>query len=227
MTVPTHAVDSGVIGYFGKDGVVTGVERFDILRQADGARTLRARCEMHDDALLREVIYSLDADGRPYDAFVRLSTAGCFVGSTWYRFAADRIECEGYTAGEGRFSQRQDFPAGVAAFGTHSLITDGWYAALWRADGPDVQHFRVPTTSLAANGGTGPAICVSAFALQRLGAEDIRVPAGRFQCDHFGITFGEYPTMHFWVTGAGSQLVRIEWSHLGAYYELQQWSAAE
>ena len=66
------------------DGVEMGREWFAVTVQPDGARTLRAQCEVDDDRLLRDIVLTVDAASRPIDAFVRLTVAERTVGSAWY-----------------------------------------------------------------------------------------------------------------------------------------------
>jgi hypothetical protein len=211
----------GLIGYF-RRGAQTGRERFAITTAADGARTLRAHCEMWDDELLRDVTLAIDADYRPLDAFIRLAQHGKFVGSSWFRFGAGFVECEAWTARDGRVSQRMDWDGWPICFGTHSLITDGWHAQHWH--GRDPGRLSSPVSSNAANGGTGPLIATTEFQLAHHGDETVRVAAGEFACRHFSIAFRSYAPIHFWVTGAQHQFVRMEWDHLDANYELLELS---
>jgi hypothetical protein len=206
----------GSIGYF-RRGVCTGEEQFSITVEADGTRLLRAQCEMFDDELLRDVTYAVDANYRPLDAHIRLTQHDRFVGSSWFRFGAGFAECEGFTAREGRFSQRLAWAGWPPCFGTHSLITDAWHAVFWR--GVPVR-MRSPVSSSAANGGTGPLLAETEFLLEKVCEQRLRAPAGEFDCTQFAITFGAYPPLHFWASGADLQLVRMEWAYLDAYYEL-------
>ena len=211
----------GLIGYFRRN-VQTGQEHFSISTQADGSRTLRAECEMWDDVLLRDVTLAIDAQYRPLDAYIRLAQHSKFVGSSWYRFGDGWVECEANTVRDGRVSQRMDWHEWPVCFGTHSLITDAWHAVHWR--GVDPPPMSSPVSSNAANGGTGPLISTTSFLLSRVGLEQVRVPAGEFDCAHFTIAFRDYPPIHFWVTGNDHQFVRMEWGLLDANYELLEFA---
>ena len=57
----------GLIGYF-RRGSQTGCEHFAICTAADGARNLRAHCEMWDDELLRDGRVSQRMDWGQLDA---------------------------------------------------------------------------------------------------------------------------------------------------------------
>lgn len=218
----------GKIGYFHRQQGPTGREWFSLSVLRDGTRALRAHCEMDDDVVLRDVTYTVDRAWQPLDAFIRLSVHDQFVGSSWFRFTARGVECEALTAREGRVSQRVALPGGAVRFGTHSLITDGWHAALWDPSGPALQVTRAqPASSHAANGATGPLVLLGDSTLERLGRERVTVPAGEFDCTHFQILLVKYPALHFWVTGSDHILVRMEWDHLDAYYELLELECME
>lgn len=207
----------GLIGYF-RRGEQTGLEHFSITTEADGARTLRAECEMWDDALVRDVTLAVDRDYWPQDAFIRLTQHGRFVGTIWFLFGDGYVSCESRTAREDRVSQRIEWPGWPPCFGTHSLITDAWHAHFWRGQDPPLM--RSPVSSNAANGGTGPLIGTTRFQLRRLGAQTVQVPAGEFSTSHFAIEFGDYPPLHFWSRDDDHQFVRMEWDHIDAHYEL-------
>jgi hypothetical protein len=217
-----HRTMSGRLGYYHRQRGETGREQFTITQHADGVRTLRALCEMDDDAVLRDVTFSVGADWRPLDAFIRLTVRDRFVGASWFRFHAHGAECEGFTAADGRFSQRIDSESWPAYFGTHSLVTDGWHAPFWREDGPPEQLLQSLVCSHAANGATGPVLSAGTARLVLLGRERLRVPAGEFDARHFTVKFGSFDVpMHFWVTDSPDHLIlKIDWDHLDAYYEL-------
>lgn len=217
-----HRTSSGLIGYYHRRHGETGRERFTITHHADGARTLRALCEMDDDEVLRDVTFSLAPDWRPLDAFIRLTVSDRFVGSAWFRFHARGAECQSFTATDGRVDQRFEMDHWPPYFGTHSLITDGWHAAFWRDEGPAEQVLHTLVCSHAANGATGPALSAGTARLTRPGRERLRVPAGEFDAHHFTVRFGSFEVpMHFWtIADDDHQVLRIEWDHLDAYYEL-------
>ena len=85
-----HSTYRGKIVYL-TDGVgEEGREYFTVTVQPDGSRTLRAQCEMDNDGLLRDVIYSLDGQWQPEECFVRLTIGGKFQGSAVFRFTDTR-----------------------------------------------------------------------------------------------------------------------------------------
>ena len=130
MPIPHRRV-RGMLRYTsdqpGREGTERGRERFTISVASDGRRTLRAYTEI-DDApnVQRDVTLSLGADWRPTDCFVRLSVGDRFMGSSWFRFTDTEAECEGYTAAEGRLSQRWPLAKPLDGFGTHPIQADSW-----------------------------------------------------------------------------------------------------
>jgi hypothetical protein len=190
-----------------------GRETFSVTVQPDGLRTLRAQCEMDDDRLLRDVTVTLDAAWRPVTAFVQLTIAGQFVGATWYRFSADAAEAEGYTRGEGRFSQRFALAQPADAFGTHPIHSDAWNLARLRlAGGREVATPRF-SSSAQSNGASGPTLVrfpENYLAFAAAGRERVTVPAGRFDTEHFTMTVvPKRRVNHVWAFGEDCIPVRM------------------
>ena len=189
-------------------GQILGDERWEISLHPDGLRALRARCLIHDDPpVLRDVLQSVDREFHPHDGFTRITVSGAFRGSAWYRFTDTEAECEAYTVGEGRVSQRYPIKRGIRGFGTHSLQSDGWLAAGYDLSrGPGTQRFfgNLMTTT-NHRGATGPMFMTTDSSLEYVGIEEIQVPAGEFHCHHFrfvGTSHG-YPPYDMWVTADG------------------------
>lgn len=213
---------NGEIGYFASGGARTGRELFSISVHDDGSTTLRAQCEMDDDALVRDVILVLGPDDRPAQAFARIVEPGRPPGSAWYRFRDGLVEAD-IDLGEGP-PQRvsRSFATPIRFFGTHSLVNDGWLARLapeLRA-GEAVDLRDLVANSLAANGGGPPGLFATQANLVFVGAAEIEVRAGRFDCRHYRVRYGDYPALDMWLTGPVHLLVKMEWSHLGGRYEL-------
>jgi hypothetical protein len=141
--------------------------------------------------VIRDVTLSFDAQRRPTDALVRLSVGDRFVGTSWFRFGAGELECEAYTALEGRVSQRASVDAPIAAFGTHPIQADAMLMSLAsRTGGPDWQRFpELWMCSLDHRGATGPMLMKHPHGLQLAyaGEERVTVKAGTFDTWHFRI----------------------------------------
>jgi hypothetical protein len=202
----------------------TGREFYAVTVQPDGTRTLRAQCEMDDDRLLRDVVLTLDEHWRTVDAYVRLAIGGAFVGATWFRFGAKHVDCEGITAGEGRFRQRFDVPSGPAYLGTHALHGDAWVVGRLRRHRGDLSQFAFATfaTSTLPNGGSGPTLIPTPPGFARvldLGDERITVPAGSFDCRHVRIEVPGVDHFDVWAAGDDALPIRLTSDGLNQTYE--------
>lgn len=219
----------GKIIYIGDSLGERGREWFTVTVQPDGSRTLRSRCEIDDAEInhtrvLRDVIYTLDGKWRPQDAFVRLNVDGDFMGSAWFRFTETLVECEGFTANEGRFSQRLPVSSWPRSFGPHPVVCDIWHLGGWDwGSGETTQSWQAIMSSPLPNGASGPMIGDSRFSAEYLGEERITVPAGTFDCHHFAFPLShepEYSPEHVWYTGDDMTFVKIRWDYSKTSYEL-------
>jgi hypothetical protein len=201
-----HRTLRGRLVYRHLDGAERGRERFVVTAHEDGARTLRAVCEIDADEVLRDVTYSVDRDYRPVDAFVRLTVREQFLGCGWFLFDEHEAQFESYTAAEGRVSQRVDVPARPRAFGSHPISADAWLTAALEADGPRQQYFdNVFVSSYAFNGAGGPLLYPMHFGLEQLGVERVTVPAGTFDCRHLRFLLEDsevagHPPYDLWIS---------------------------
>lgn len=205
----------------------TGREWFDVTVQADGERTVRARCEMDDEALLRDVTYTVDAAWRPLDAYVRLAQHGAFKGSAWFRFDDRGVECEAWTAADGRVRQRVELPRRSTLFAPHPLVTDGWQASAFDyARGPGIQRLEHCTNSSPRpDGASGPLVGTVFKDLEYVGDERVTVAARTFDARHLRILprapgMNDWPPLEFWVAGEDFVLLRMRWDLLASTYEL-------
>lgn len=208
------------------DGVgETGRETFRVTVHPDGGRTLRADCEMDDFELLRDVVLSVDELWRPIDAYVRLTLGGTLSGAAWYHFDGCRAECHGLSGEAGPFTDVQITPQPIQSFGSHSLHNDAWFIARVRQAGGDLNSLTGAsfTTSLSANGGTGPALVrIGEVQLQilDLGKEVVTVPAGRFDTHHVRVEVSDVDSFDIWATGEDCVPVRLTSDGLAQTFEL-------
>ncbi len=168
-----------------------GQETFTVTVQPGGLRTLRARCEIDDARLLRDVTITLDAEWRPLVAFIQLTIAGEFVGATWYRFSDEEAVAEGYTKGEGRIAQRFALTEPADAFGTHPIHGDAWNLVRLRRNGGRPITTPRFTSSAQQNGSSGPTLLrlpENHIQYALVGPETVTVPAGTFATEHFTMT---------------------------------------
>ncbi len=223
--------------YFGRieyrharDGV-SGGEHFHVSVAGDGTRTVRASCAMWPEALQREVTYTVDADWRPVEAYVRLAIGSAPSGAAWFRFDDLGATCHGWNAAEGRILQRLELGRRPTLFAPHPLVTDGWQASVFdRSGGVGRQHLDACTNSSSRpDGGSGPALGSVHKDLEWCGSERLETPAGRFEADRFLIHplmpgMRDWPALEFWVAGADCLLLRMHWALTDSTYELVELS---
>ncbi|MBM3506038.1 MAG: hypothetical protein FJX65_19565 [Alphaproteobacteria bacterium] len=228
-TRPAHRSYRGKILYIGDTLGERGREWFTVTVQEDGTRTLRAHCEIDDAEInhtrvLRDVIYTLDKQWRPLDSYVRITVNKAFMGSAWFRFSEHLVECEGYSVGEGRFSQRVETERWVRVFAPHPVICDVWHMAGWDWKNPaKTQTWPTIMSSPLPNGASGPLIGVVDFATRYHGKERVTVPAGTFDCEHFSFPLEDRPGStpeHLWYSGPDMDFVKIRWDFAKTTYEL-------
>lgn len=213
---PKHREISGIISYQ-IDGHPDfpdrnwGIERFHMTHHGDGHRVMRAYCELHDVALTRDVVATVDADFHPHDTFVRLTKDNKFYGSTWYRWTDTQAEYQGFNIERGRIGETVEIDRNIRGFGTHNLTGDAWLAARFdRSKGEGIQTFKNNLlSSIDHRGATGPDFQrTTTSSLQYSGVETVTVPAGTFECYKFAfvMTSNDHPPYEFWVTTDGDFL---------------------
>lgn len=205
-----------------------GREWFAFTHHGDGTTTLRAQCEIEEPepTVLRDVIYSLDASGRPLDLHVRLTVGDAFMGSGWLRHGDGFVECESYGPSIGRLSQRVDYEGPLDGFGTHPIVGDGYLTrCMDLSKGPHRRTLRVFLPSPDHRGATPPMIAEVKIDLEYRGDERVTVAAGSFDCRRFafideGAMGGtQHPTYEMWVT-ADDDAVFVQ-GGVGGY--MQSW----
>ena len=186
-----------------------GIEHFNFTHHGDGRSTLRAYVEIEEPepTVLRDVIYSLDAEHRPTDCHVRLTVGDRFMGSGWFRFSAGAIECESYGPSIGRVSQRVTLERPIDGFGTHPVVADGYLLALldWHSGQRRRLHVYVPSPD--HRGATPPLLAEVNIDAVYLGPELVTVQAGRFPARHFQFLdegasgmLGQHPPYDVWIS---------------------------
>lgn len=223
-----------------RKGVERGRENFTITMHADGRRTLRALAEIDDPPpVLRDTVLSFDPSGKPSDCFCRLTVGDKFMGSSWFRFGENLVECEGWTATEGRISQRVDVDKPLLMFGTHPIQGDGMLARVADLDkGPHWQLYEnLWLCSLDHRGATGPMLMKHPIGLRLgfKGKKTVTVAAGTFEALHFRLGEsnedeptdtrnepGKHPPYEMWLTADGDYIMLKAWvsGYMMTAYEL-------
>jgi hypothetical protein len=200
-----HRILRGTIRYTSakpeRMGHERGREYFIMTDQADGVRVVHAHCEI-DDApnVIRDVVLSLDGQGRPIDCSVRLTVGDQYEGTGMMRFTDTFAECETYNRKSGRTTQRIELTAPIRALGAHPICGDALILRLYDlSKGPGREFFpNLMLTSPDHRGATGPMLFPLGFGLEFVGAESISVGAGKFESLHFRYvdTAGQLPQEH-------------------------------
>jgi len=184
----------------GLEGRVRGGEDFRFTHHGDGCVTLRAHCRIEepDPPVLRDIVYSLDEAGRPFDCLVRLTVGDRFLGSGLVEFdhAAGLVHLASHGPSIGRV--RQSVPIGerLDGFGTHPIVGDAFLTRCMDvAAGPHRRRIRVLLPSADHRGATPPLLAEVRIGLEYVGDEEAQCPAGRFFCHHFRYVDDEGPGM--------------------------------
>ena len=186
-----------------------GIEHFRFTHHTDGKRTLRAHCEIEEPhpSVLRDIVYSLDEHGRPMDCHVRLTVDDRFMGSGWFRFMPDGIECESYGPTIGRLSQFMPLSEPIDGFGTHPVVADGYLLALFDWSVGETKKLHVMLPSPDHRGATPPMISEVRIDARYLGPETVTVKAGTFAARHYQFIddgtsgmAGQHPPYDVWIT---------------------------
>jgi hypothetical protein len=170
-----------------------------------------AHSEIDDrPSVMRDIVYSLDAQWIPTDCFVRLSVNDRFTGTGWFRFGKDFAECETYTALDGRVTQRMETTGRLQAFQNHAIVCDAWHMQLFdRNKGPGVQSIdEMLLSSPDHRGATGPMLFRIGFGVEYVGEEKITVKAGTFDALHYRFVSSPglpeaHPPYDIWCTADG------------------------
>lgn len=235
-----HQTITGAIAYTSRKpermGQARGRESFTITRHTDGAVTIRAHCEIEDPdpTVLRDIVYSLDPDGRPADCFVRLTVGDRFMGTGWFRMTADAIECESYGPAIGRVSQAMPAGGHYDGFGTHPIIGDAYMTRCMDGAKPgEKRPLRVFLPSVDHRGATPPLAAEGRLFLEYVGDETVAVQAGSFACRHFRFSDeeggmvskdGAHPPYDVWVT-ADEHAIFVQGGvggYMQSWYELTE-----
>lgn len=190
-----------------------GFEDFRITRDADGGRTLMARCEMQlgDDQVVRDCMLNVDAAFQPRDAYVRIQNQGRQTGSGWFLLGVETIACESQSDEFGRLSQQESITRPLRGFGIHAVQADGWMGAPFpfeRGVGSEWFAGNNPIHSLHHLGATGPRVEFTTSGLRFDGIEEVTVPAGTFACNRMkwlGMT-NDHPPYTMWLSTDGDNL---------------------
>lgn len=180
-----HSTYEYGIDYIGPDGARRGRELCRLTMHAGGDRTLTARSEVFDSAVLRDVTLRINQAFEPIDAFVRVDVEDQFVGAAFFRFGESCAEVVGHGEREGQFSHRMQFDRRPRSFLTHAVSGDVWHgASVEKSVGASAMLEPICTASPLHNGASCPKLGLWPLRAIYLGEEEITVPAGTFPAEH-------------------------------------------
>ncbi|MBT5240608.1 MAG: hypothetical protein HOH20_09170 [Rhodospirillaceae bacterium] len=190
-----HRNIRGKIQYIGGNDEERGREWFSMTFHEDGQRTLRAHCEIDDTEVLRETVYTMDENWRPLDCFNRLHVERKFLGTGWVRAFGNEAECEVYNTTLGRVSQTVSMDGPAKSLTVHPLTCDVFHCAGYDHDNSENPQTlnNVLSTSPMPNGASGPFLSVGKVTVMYDGREEITVPAGTFEVDHYHFVLKPQP----------------------------------
>lgn len=217
-----HRTIRGKLLYLHDTRGETGREWFTVTVQPSGERTVRAQCEMEDRQVLRDVVWTMDADWRPIDAYVRLSLGGAWQGSGWFHCDGATVTGEIHSAAAGRLHQRLELNQPPSIFGAHPVSGDAMKVAVFDRAGPSRQTFTGVSTSPLPNGASGPILAARQLEFEYLDEEEVTVPAGTFPCAHFRWHFEEFAPIDIWNCGKDCVPVKLRWDELDSDYVLSE-----
>ncbi|CAB5041818.1 unannotated protein [freshwater metagenome] len=215
---------SGRIDYIHDERGERGREWFTVTTHQDGHRVVRARCEMDDTEIMRDVTYSMNGF-TPEEAYIRIVIKGKHEGSGWFTFDENEARCEAIIAGGGRVSQTMKTPGPAASFGAHPVLCDCLHASLYKHGGSKRQRVtNILNSSHSPDGSTGPMLGEWEFDIEFIGEERITVPAGTFDTYHYTYHLDHYgwAPEQVWVMPGSNQLVKIYWDVLKTSYVLAE-----
>jgi hypothetical protein len=211
----------GSLQYRDADGP-TGSERFSVTVHDDGSRTLRCQCWMDKVPLVRDVVYTVNSQFEAVDCFVRVFSAGVFVGSGFFLFADDHAEGEAWTRSDGRIRQRIETPGRVKLFGSHPISVDIWKCAHTPADRPGTIQALTNcfSSSLAPNGASGPLLNAKTYDVEFNGRETRQTSISAFECLRYQWHTHTGRTLVMCTTGEDWLPVNVRVPETGRSYDL-------
>ncbi len=216
---------SGRIDYIHDELGERGREFFTVTTHQDGRRVIRARCEMDDTEILRDVTYSMEGF-TPEEAYLRIVIKGQLMGSGWITFEDGAAHCESIMKDAGRVSQTVKTEGRATSFGAHPVLCDCFHASLHNpADPTQIQWMTgILNASHSPDGSTGPMLGKWEFGIELIGDEEITVPAGTFMTKHYRYHLDHYgwAPEEIWVLPDSNQLIKIYWSVLKSSYVLAE-----
>jgi hypothetical protein len=196
------------------DGKNTGSEDWRITVHPDGSRTLTTTNRVDRSDTVRAVVMRVADNFRPLDLVASFWFEGAWVGTSLMTVDGNLLNALASTP-SGRITQQVVIPEKFS-FIPHPLQSNAWQ--LWAYDktvgGPQTSTVYDLIIRLKGPGNMiGPMYeSVTTF----VGREEITVPAGTFEVDHFKTESG----VDMYLTGPDSILVKFDWPDADQEYVL-------
>jgi hypothetical protein len=196
------------------DGQPTGSEEWRITVHPDGSRTLTTTNRVDRSDTQRTVVMRVAENLRPVDLYASFWFDGAWVGTTLMTIQGNVLNAVASTP-SGRITQQVPIPEKFA-FIPHPLQSNAWQ--LWTYDkdvgGPQTSTVYDQMARLKGPGNMlGPMYeSITTF----LGRQEMTVPAGTFEVDHFKTASG----VDMYVTGPDLLLVKFVWPDADQEYVL-------
>ncbi|MCC7199423.1 MAG: hypothetical protein IT483_07935 [Gammaproteobacteria bacterium] len=217
-----------------RDGqlVERGRERAAYDFNDDGTITYRATSTSFTPKVTRDVVYTLDGQFHPLDAYVRLQVEGQHEGSGWFRFEEGRVTAETWNARDGRATESMSLAGRPRAFLAHPVTSDALVCAAFDHTLPASRQ-RPPgifDSSRDPYGRTGPALASSQVDIEFVGETRLETPAGEFAADHYRLYLDpadREPLEEIWcLAGTFVFLKAYAAGAFQTHYELTDWRQA-
>ena len=198
-----------------------GREDFQLTRNRNGSRTLRSLARTDDSRFVRDVTYTVDGDGRPQEAFVRLQVSERWIGSGYFRTHGDVLHLTAESAGRGSTETSVTVPPRFHIM-THAVMLDGWTFWAFDPEEEGEQSLLIYNTSTRWDGTDGPVGGLQYLAAKKLGKEQVQVPAGTFQTTRYRLHSEDIgsPPCDLWVEDEDLLLVQYRWDEFDLEYVL-------
>lgn len=215
----------GRVGYW-QDGIPAGREHWHWTETDDGRETVRAVCEIDEGQILRDVLYTVDSNGIPSEAFVRLQAEGCWAGSSSYVVRGNEMEVTTWKPGpQSAWTDWVPVPERFVLI-THPVFLDGWQVRA--ADRSVREPQRIPAFNCSTRPDGGDLVLrYHETVITILGTEEAAAPGGVRRVLHFQIRGpSDLGPIDVWLDEAQNTLVAAEWKGYDGWYELEWMSAS-
>lgn len=183
-------------------GEPRGWERFQLLVDGDGGRTLLMWHNLAARDAQFSVILRTRRDFRPLEAYLNYYVANGHKGSAHIRVDGGSLVLNSDGAA-GPQAQRLDVPERLS-IGTHPVSADGWH--LWQGRGEgDETTANIFIMEASADLSKPLVGSLVAMPYERLGVETLETPAGRFETERYRLG----PFSDVWLHGEDRLLVKM------------------